>query len=417
MRKRETNWSVQIANFPHRVATEDETLKSEIDSFLDELHRLDRSLATVRSYELGLRHFSRWLKDQGIALNDVSRQVVGDYSVFFRESGKEGAVAVDLNKTGEVNPKTGKAAPAEHRKPRTVNHRLSVLSTFFAYLIERADERPRDPWAGRKNPVPQQRRANDRRVLPGGRDTPACGPRAAFRMRVGQEVPKGIDDDLAEEFIRAANSARDKALIALLLGSGQRIGDWISDEERHGVLGMRLVDASRRDNLVTVALKGSRAEHRVPTSEDFWPLLRRYLREERPEDAPTSALWVGFRRGTGRPLTYGAFERSLRSIGERLGANVNAHMFRHALAQLLVDNSGLSLAQKMLGHSQITTTTVYARASDEQLLKAVRYVDEHRTQQRDARPPTSPYAFPYDAETLRELDALAHTPRKDYPDA
>ncbi len=32
---------------------------------------------------------------------------------------------------------------------------------------------------------------------------------------------------------------------------------------------------------VLVRLKGERDEHRVPVTEDFWPLWRRYLIEER----------------------------------------------------------------------------------------------------------------------------------------
>ncbi len=391
-------------------------LKSAIDSFLSELRRCDRSPLTIRSYELGLRHFQRWLASQGIVLDNVTKQTIGDYILFFRESGKDGAIPVDQDRVGSVNAKTGKSAPSPHRKPRTVNHRLSVLSSFFAFLIDRASETTGDPWASRQNPVPQQRRAQERRVIAGGRDLPRTAPRAAFRMRIRNEIPKGIKPELAEEFIQAASSARDKAILALLLGSGQRIGDWQSSEQRHGVLGMRLVDVSADERLITVSLKGSRAEHRVPTSDDFWPLLRRYLREERPSDAPTPALWVGFRRGTGRPLNYAAFERSLRMIGEKLDANVNAHMFRHTLAQLLVDNSGLAVAQKMLGHSQITTTTVYARATDEQLLDAVRNASGH-LRPAESQPAQDLYAFPYDKRTLGELDSLARTPRKEYPDA
>ena len=57
-------------------------------------------------------------------------------------------------------------------------------------------------------------------------------------MRVPRELPRTLSAELAEELICRARSARDKAILALLLGSGQRIGDWPDIDGRHGVLGM-----------------------------------------------------------------------------------------------------------------------------------------------------------------------------------
>lgn len=54
------------------------------------------------------------------------------------------------------------------------------------------------------------------------------------------------------------------------------------------------------------------------------------------------------------------------------------HMFRHTLAQLLVDGSGLAVAQRQLGHRQITTTTMYSRIADEQLIEAVQATQRRR---------------------------------------
>jgi integrase/recombinase XerD len=283
-----------------------------------------------------------------------------------------------------------------------------VLSSFFAFLIARdGEDGGQGPWRGRANPVPQARRDEDRRVLSGGRDAPARGPRAPFRMRVAKELPRTLSAELAEELICEAGSARDKAILALLLGSGQRIGDWPDIDGRHGVLGMRSHELDEQRGLVTVRLKGSRDEQRVPVTADFWPLLRRYLREERPADAPTAALWVGFRRGAGRPLRYRAFERALRLLGERVDAHVHAHMFRHTLAQLLVDGSGLAVAQHQLGHRQIATTTMYSRVADEQLIEAVQRAERRRVELPDPGGSRSgELALAYDPDTLAELEAV-----------
>ena len=142
---------------------------------------------------------------------------------------------------------------------------------------------------------------------------------------------------------------------AQLWRTGQRIGDWHELHGCHGLLGLRKADVDERAATVLVRLKGARDEHRVPVTEDFWPLWRRYLVEERCW-AETPAAWVGMRRGKGKPLTYVAFESALRYLGARLDVNVNAHMFRHALAQALVETSGLKVAQEVLGHPHIATT-------------------------------------------------------------
>jgi integrase/recombinase XerD len=369
----------------------------EVTEFLTDLRARGRSEHTERSYALGLDHFTAWLANNGVDLDDVRKSHITTYIAAFASEPKAGATA-----SGD-----------EPRGPRTVNHRLSVLGSFFAFLIERDTEREEGAWQGRSNPVPKQRQ-DGRRVLVGGRDAPPRGRRAELRRAVPAELPKAIEPELAEQLIGAARSARDKAILALLLGAGQRIGDWPDERRRHGVLGMRVEDLDPKAGLLTVRLKGSRREHRVPTSADFWPLWRRYLREERPADSPTKAAWIGFRRGAGRPLRYTAFERALRTLAEEAGADVHAHMFRHALAQILVSGSGLAVAQRQLGHRHVSSTTAYAHADQAAMVEAITAAEEQRQAKRSSSAPAGTHAFPYSPATIAELEALARSRRGDF---
>lgn len=89
----------------------------------------------------------------------------------------------------------------------------------------------------------------------------------------------------------------------------------------------------------------------------------RHLAEERPPNSSTSAIWISLRKGHGKPLSYQAFESSLRVIGRKFRARFHAHLFRHTLAQAVLETTGnLKVTQELLGHAQLSTTAdQYAR--------------------------------------------------------
>jgi integrase/recombinase XerD len=213
-----------------------------------------------------------------------------------------------------------------------------------------------------------------------GRDVIRRGRRGEYRQRVPRRLPRRVEPEVAVRLIDAASSERDRAVLTLLWRSGQRIGDWSAMHGEHGILGMRLGDLDRRSGTIVVRLKGARDEHRVPVSDDFWPVFARYLGQERGLGGPADPAWVMFRR-------------------------------RHALAQAVVDVAGLKVAQEMLGHAHISTTAdTYSRVDEQAMVAAVERVRDLF----DLRAATNPgdgtaggYVFPYDPSTLAELDAAA----------
>lgn len=245
-----------------------------------------------------------------------------------------------------------------------------------------------------------------------------------------RRLPRGLEAGLGEELSAAARSWRDKALVLVLWRTGKRIGDWSGVHGRHGVLGMSLADLDRRLGTITVRLKGARDEHRVPIAEEFWAVFARYLCEERDFGAPGDAAWLA---RCGRPLTYATFDSQLRALGRRVGARVNAHMFRHTLAQAVVETSGLKAAQEILGHRHVSTTAdVYTRVDQAGMVRALeaanaavdrgargswtRHVSDGQTAVPASDDPADPvrarvregaFVFDYDAVTVSELDALS----------
>jgi integrase/recombinase XerD len=389
----------------------------ELGAFLGDLAERGRSAYTQRAYALGLADFFGWLEARGAALEAVDRSVVSAYVADFRAGAKGGATRVDVGRIGRVDGRTRKPAPALERQPATVNHRLAVLASFFAFVIGRDRERGAGAWLGAENPVPRAGGGMEGSHGMPGRDAPRRGRRGELRQRVPRRLPRQLEPGLAEELIEAARSWRDKALVMLLWRTGQRVGDWSRVHGRHGVLGMALADLDRRTGSVVVRLKGARDEHRVPVVEEFWPVFSRYLAEERGFGDPGAPAWLA--RG-GRALSYSTFESSLRYLGGKVGARVNAHMFRHTLAQVLVERCGLKVAQEVLGHSHLSTTAdAYTRVDQAALVRALEHANAavdraaRLASERGTAAVGDGYVFGYDAVTLAALEAIAVEERPD----
>jgi len=367
------------------------------DQFLIELNQRDCSAYTQRAYAIGLAHFFNWLQHVGGDPDHVTRQIVGSYIAEFARGRRQGATASD---------RVRKA-----RQPRTINHRISVLSSYFDYCIRCDTEDGRGPWNSRVNPASGNPLADSPRHGMMGRDLPQHRPhRDGFRRRVPRTVPQRLDPSEVQRLIDTACSWRDKAILTLLSRTGQRIGDWNSLAGRHGVLGMTLDDIDRNRSTITVHLKGARDEHRVPVTDDFWPLLDKYLDAERSASKEINALWTAARKGQGKPLSYSAFESSLRYIARKAGVAVHPHLFRHTLAQGVLDTTGnIKVAQEILGHAHLSTTAdLYMRVDQHAMVSALAAAktgaDRAAAQRRQPSGIATQYAFDYDDQTIAELE-------------
>src|SRR5258708_10900454 len=132
----------------------DGTEVTTINEFLLHLVQCGRSAYTLRSYAQGLAHFFDWLHKTGRQADEVTPQVIEAYITAFSLQAKAGACSVDPAKAGQINLLTRKSAPGKERQPRTINHRLSVLASFFAYRIHADTAQGSGPWVNRSNPVP-----------------------------------------------------------------------------------------------------------------------------------------------------------------------------------------------------------------------------------------------------------------------
>lgn len=367
------------------------------DQFLAELSLRDSSVYTQRAYAIGLAHFFSWLHSTRGDPDHVTRQIIGSYITEFARSAKQGAVAAH--------------STLKPRQPRTINHRLSVLASYFEYCIRRDTENGHGPWKGSVNPASGNPLIEDLRHGMTGRDLPARPrQRDGFRRRIPRTLPKILEPAAIQKLIDCARSYRAKAILILLARAGQRIGDWSPLAGRHGILGMDLEDVDRKRRFITVRLKGARDQHRVPVTDDFWPIYKEYLRNERRAASDVHAVWIASRKGRGKPLRYSSFESALRYIGRKAGISAHPHLFRHTLAQGVLDTTGnIKVAQEILGHSHLSTTAdLYLRVDQHAMVTALKRpkANTGRAKKHDSwrSPKAAQYVFDYDDKTISELE-------------
>ncbi len=396
-----------------RVCDSKGTSVASCDRFLAELSLRDCSVYTQRAYAIGLAHFFSWSHAHGHHPDRVTRQTISSYIAEFARGLKQGAVVW--------------RSAHKQRQPRTINHRLSVLASYFDHCIRCDTEDGSGPWNRRINPASGNPLTEELRHGMVGRDLPPrTRQRDGFRRRIPRTLPQLLEPAAIQKLIDTASSYRDQAILMLLCRTGQRVGDYSAIAGKHGILGMELEDMDRQRRFITVRLKGARDQHRVPVTDDFWPIYDQYLRTERRASAAVKAIWIASRKGQGKPLSYATFESSLRSIARRAGISVHPHLFRHTLAQGVLDTTGnLKVAQEILGHSHLSTTAdLYLRVDPHAMVHALAAVQQNSQGSIKRQPSSSAipalYVFPYEAQTIHELEqtmaqavAWSATPRKE----
>lgn len=155
--------------------------------------------------------------------------------------------------------------------------------------------------------------------------------------------------------------ARDRAMIYLLYATGLRVSELVG-------LSTHQVDSS----LTYLRVKGKGEKERIaPFVPQAAEHLSRYLTESRPRLNPENdAVFVNLR---GKGLSRQALWKIIRALADKSGIQtpLSPHTLRHSFAtHLLQAGMNLRSLQMLLGHSDLSTTQIYAHISPEHLKEA-----------------------------------------------
>ena len=285
--------------------------EAPIDDFIDALW-LEEGLArnTLAAYRRDLTLYATWLNGQGRALL-VSAE--SDLNAYF-------------------------AASHAATKASTANRRLTVLKRYFR-------------WALRERLITSD---------------PTLKLQAA---RQALRVPKTLTEPQVEALLAApdlgdALGVRDRTMLELMYASGLRVSELVT---------LKVLNLSLADNVLRVLGKGNK-ERLVPFGEVASLWLTRYLKVARPEllaGQSTQDLFVSTRgANAGSAMSRVMFWMIVKKYARQAGitAPLSPHTLRHAFAtHLLNHGADLRAVQMLLGHADISTTTIYTHVARERL--------------------------------------------------
>ncbi len=291
--------------------TVDPASQASIDAFIDALW-LEEGLSrnTLGAYRQDLTLFARWLKDQGSKLDDT--------------------VEVDLNAYFSARHNDTKAT--------TANRRLTVFKRYFR-------------WALRE------------------RFTTADPTLKLQPARQALRVPKTLTEPQVEALLAAPDAdtllgMRDRTMLELMYASGLRVSELVT---------LKNLNVSLSENVLRVFGKGGK-ERLIPFGEVASDWIRRYITSVRPqllEGRQTDDLFVTHRGPkVGTAMSRVMFWMIVKKYALMAGIHspMSPHTLRHAFAtHLLNHGADLRAVQMLLGHADISTTTIYTHVARERL--------------------------------------------------
>ncbi len=277
------------------------------DNYIDYITKERKLTAnTLEAYKRDLNHYIAYLQENKLAdIRHANKTVVLTYLLSMQKQGKA---------------------------PSTVSRTLATLRSFYDYLL-------------RRNLVTEDATQ--------GLDTPRV-ERKLPQILTAQEVDRLLDAPKCVDL----KGYRDKAMLELLYATGMRVSELIA---------LQLEDVNLQLSFVRCV---SKKERIVPLGRLATEAISAYLTHARPlmlhgNNHPT--LFVNM---NGHPMTRQGFWKIIRSYKEKaeISCELTPHTLRHSFAAHLLENGAdLRSIQEMLGHSDISSTQVYAQMTKNKL--------------------------------------------------
>ena len=283
-------------------------MQKEIDSFVSYLHNVKQSSAnTQMSYQRDLKKFAAFCENRGIA--SVKELKARDLEAYVDVMGEE------------------------QFKPATVSRNIASLKAWVHFL---QDEGVLKEDISTTLKVPKI----EKKV-----------PEIMTMNEVGTLLEQPAGDNPKE--------IRDKAMLELLYATGIRVTELIT---------LNMEDLNLQMNYITC--KDGSKERMVPFGPKARAALLRYIESARDKMLSDTDSHILFVNCSGKAMSRQGFWKLIKYYTKKAGitADITPHTLRHSFAAHLVENGAdLKSVQEMLGHSDISTTQVYANMNQNRI--------------------------------------------------
>jgi len=285
------------------------TIEELLNHFYSDLILVKRdSEQTALTYKISCGEFLNWLVDQRVKLKDVTVQNLMYYLIQRKSDG-----CTEL----------------------TIGKDISALRAFGDYLVRK------DYW-------------------------PENFALLLDRPKLNRNLPKVLSVNEVETLLSSIDTTtdlgkRDDALFELIYSCGLRISEACT---------LLVANVHMEEGLILVHGKGDK-ERLIPFGGPAREKLSLYLNEVRPKLVKERTVAEVFVNYKGNPISRKGVWKRFQELEALSGVQSKVHTLRHSFAtHLLSGGADLRSVQELLGHSDLSTTTIYTHVTDNQLQKA-----------------------------------------------
>ena len=267
------------------------------------------SVNTVSSYMRDIRQYASYLQGIGLDVLDAGRDTIDGYMHYLHDNGKS---------------------------PATISRSLASLKSLYMFALSEDEVE--------ENPVYSIKVEKAERKLP--------------QVLTGKEVELLLEQPRVSDM----KGCRDKAMLEVLYATGIRVSE---------LIGLNVEDVSLSGGFIRCESSGK--VRIIPLYPEALSALSDYISDVRGKMIATPTERSLFVNVSGERMSRQGFWKIIKYYQEKaqIKKDITPHTLRHSFAAHLLENGAdLRSIQEMLGHSDISSTQIYAQLV-KQNLKAV----------------------------------------------
>jgi len=282
----------------------EEIISARFSDYLNkEKHVADN---TRSSYISDLTQFTRYIDNQGIALNSVTGADISVYVEYLKENGRANS---------------------------TLSRTVAALKCFYGFLYREGEID--------HNPASNVVLERQKRKLP--------------QVLTGNEMENFLDQVPDSDY----KGMRDRAMLELLYATGIRVSELVS---------LNLTDLSMESK--SLCIRGKSGIRIIPIYDSAIVILQRYIDKARSHMVNFDGEPALFLNVNGTRMSRQGFWKIVKNYQEKAGISkdITPHTLRHSFAAHLLENGAdLRSLKEMLGHADISSTQVYRKLLENQI--------------------------------------------------